>query len=215
METCRRYFIPVCLYPHTRYRTRSGLCELFRKYQLNRNSYLIVIADRLLGLDRLVTGRFWTEAGAFLRARREATQVYHLIRKTAIRAGNEETGQICYWDDISNMKDFQIVYSDIESFSENHPKFGRTVSDFVSERICRFGLSKSSREYAWEFDYIVSEIAMSVYCTEILSYTTEVWEKRVEDSGLDPIETLYEDFSDDLRGILNVDKLRRSASFLS
>src|SRR5262249_59589773 len=54
------YFIPVCLYPHTKYRTRAGVIYLLEKFELRSCDYLIVVADELLFLDRLVTGRFWT-----------------------------------------------------------------------------------------------------------------------------------------------------------
>ena len=38
-----RYFIPACLYPHTKYRTRAGVMALFQKFALEGNEYMIVM----------------------------------------------------------------------------------------------------------------------------------------------------------------------------
>jgi hypothetical protein len=40
-----RYFIPVCLYPHTKYRTHAGVAALIEKYELRHHDHLIVVAE--------------------------------------------------------------------------------------------------------------------------------------------------------------------------
>src|SRR6478672_2117901 len=96
-----RYFIPVCLYPHTKYRTKAGVSDLFRTYQLHLHEYLIVVADRLLVLDRLVTGRYWTEASATNKAKHEATQILKLIKNVSHKAGAQDNGRMVFWDEIT------------------------------------------------------------------------------------------------------------------
>src|SRR6516165_8662523 len=77
------FFVPVCLYPHTKYRTVDGILDLYRRFELHRCKHLIVVADSLLALDNLVTGRYWSYETVFLKARRDAKQVYNLIGKIA------------------------------------------------------------------------------------------------------------------------------------
>jgi hypothetical protein len=76
-------FIPVCLYPHTRYRTKAGISDLFNKFVLRRNKHLIVIADYLSGLDNILTGRFWSIDTAFIKARQEGRQIFKGTSKNA------------------------------------------------------------------------------------------------------------------------------------
>ena len=72
MEPRKKFFVPVCLYPHTKYRTRDGLEALFEKYSFAENQHVMVVADRLLALDRIVTGRYALPKNVYLKARKEA-----------------------------------------------------------------------------------------------------------------------------------------------
>src|SRR5215471_2000963 len=100
------YFVPVCLYPHTMYRTRDGVNTLFNKFRLCDHRYLIVVADRLLGLDRLVTGRYWSSEMVPEKARRDAVQVYKLIKRVAHQQKADSSGRICYWDEVASTSPF-------------------------------------------------------------------------------------------------------------
>ena len=42
MEPRKKFFVPVCLYPHTKYRTRDGLEALFEKYSFAENQHVMV-----------------------------------------------------------------------------------------------------------------------------------------------------------------------------
>jgi len=101
MSSETRYFIPVCLYPHTKYHTTAGVRALFDKYALRDHDYLIVVADRLLVLDRLVTGRYWTVSSAVNKAKQEAKQILSLIKRMSSRAGAQARGTIVCWDEIA------------------------------------------------------------------------------------------------------------------
>lgn len=107
----RRYFIPVCLYPHTLYRTYAGVSALFEKYELRAHDHLIVIADRLLVLDRLVTGRYWSANSAHIAARREAEQISKLIDRVSHKSGAQARGRIVFWDDIAETADYAACAS--------------------------------------------------------------------------------------------------------
>src|ERR1700733_8723845 len=106
MPSGNRYYIPVCLYPHTKYRTSAGLDALFQKFALHHHDHLIVIADRLLVLDRLVTGRYWTISSARTKAKQEAKQILSLIQRISSKAEARPRGKIICWDDIAETTEY-------------------------------------------------------------------------------------------------------------
>ena len=105
--SANRYFVPVCLYPHTTYRTRNGLTELINKFSLADHDHLIVVADHLLALDNLVTGRFWNPDMVYEKARRQGSQIFRLIKKTAKREESAKRMKLFFWDDISTQRQFR------------------------------------------------------------------------------------------------------------
>jgi hypothetical protein len=187
-----RYFIPVCLYPHTKYRTRTGVTDLFEKYELRSHPYLIVVADRLLVLDRLVTGRYWTLASAVVKARREASQIVRLIRRIAYKAGAVVNGRIVYWNEVAETAQFAQFAQHMQQGVLADGLLAEGIEQFVERRVERFGLgSAPDRERNYEREYLLSEICMSVFCTEILGFSTEVWERAPAIGVPDPLRLLY------------------------
>jgi hypothetical protein len=188
-----RYFVPICLYPHTAYRTHDGVEYLFEKYELQQHDYMIVIADRLLALDRLVTGRYWSVDTVYVKAKQEAGQIHNLIAKVSHRAEAHERGSIAYWDEIVShwrFEEFSIRMRD-EVLAD---QLLRTALDeFVSRRVSRFGLgSNLQREREFEREYLLGEVCMSVFCTEVLGYCIEVWERPPAPDLPDPLKLLYD-----------------------
>ncbi len=210
-----RFFIPVCLYPHTRYRTRQGLLDLVGKFDLSAFDHLIVVADRLLALDRIVTGRFWNETAVFDKARRESKDVFRLIRKVADSQGMRARCRLAYWDDIAASPDFGAFSARLLAACRAEAAFMAQVERFVEARILRFGQGVDpERERRAEFDYILGEISMSVYCTEVLLYWNEIWERPLEPGTLDPLGLLYQGFPQVVRAACGHDRTRRRLSFL-
>ncbi len=188
-----RYFIPVCLYPHTRYRTRSGIEALFTKYGLHEHEYLIVVADRLLVLDRLVTGRYWTLDSATRKARREAEQIAGLIKRTARKLDAAERGRILLWDEIAEGRGYPEFAQRLQGAVLADRRLTGAIDEFVARRVERFGLgSEPDRECDYEREYLLSELTMSVYCTEMLRFCVEVWERPPAAGSPDPLKVLYE-----------------------
>jgi hypothetical protein len=192
MIAAARYFVPVCLYPHTKYRTAEGVADLFEKYQLGSHPYLIVVADRLLVLDRLVTGRYWTIESAVIKARQEAKQVFRLIRRTAHKAGAQAQGQIVFWDEIAGTLRFAEFAWRLREKVQADRMLSDAIDEFVERRVTRFGLgSAPERERDYEREYLLSEVCMSVFCTEALGFSTEVWERPPQPEVPDPLKLLY------------------------
>jgi len=48
------------------------------------------------------------------------------------------------------------------------------------------------QERGYEREYLLSEICMSTYCTEVLGFSHEVWERPPALGAPDPLKTLYE-----------------------
>lgn len=197
MDEIDACFAPVCLYPHTAYRTADGVRALFERYLSKAEKYLIVVADRLLALDRLVTGRFLSESGVFVTSRREAEQVARLIRRIQKQCGAQGSGSVVYWDEIADLKQYteftekflEAILGDSEMFS--------CIVNFVERRVERFGLGASStKERAYEQEYLLSEICMSVFCTEVLGYAKEIWERPPPKDVPDPLKALYQNHRD-------------------
>ena len=189
-----RCFIPVCLYPHTRYRTAAGVSGLFEKYELRLHDHLIVIADRLLVLDRLVTGRYWTANSALIAARREADQIFKLINRVSHKSGAQARGRIVFWDDIAETADYAACASRLQKEILGDDTLATTIEKFASKRVKRFGLGAAlDRELGYEREYLLSEVCMSVYCTEVLGYWMEVWERPPAQDVPDPLKVLYDD----------------------
>jgi tRNA-dependent cyclodipeptide synthase len=188
-----RYFVPVCLYPHTRYRTALGVTTLFERYMLSSREYLIIVADRLLVLDRLVTGRYFTVNSAISKARKEAKQVVSLIRRIAQKVGANATGRIVYWDDVAETAEFSEFASRLRGAVLTDDFLAPAIEEFIDRRVKRFGLgSDPYREREYERDYLLSEVCMSVYCTEVLGFCNEVWERPPPLDIPDPLKLLYE-----------------------
>ena len=192
MTSAARYFVPVCLYPHTRYRTNAGVAALFEKYELSRHDHLIVVADRLLVLDRLMSGRHWTIGGAFEKARREAREIFNLIKRASHKFGAHTRGRVAYWDEIAETAQFAEFAQRLRSEVLADFVLSAAIEEFVDRRVKRFGLgSAPDRERDYEREYLLSEVCMSVFCTEVLGFSTEVWECPPAPDVPDPLKLLY------------------------
>ena len=193
MTEFEAYFTPVCLYPHTAYRSAEGVRTLFEKYLSRAEKYLIIVADRLLALDKLVAGRFLSETGVFISARREAEQVRRLIMRIEKQFGVPHSGKVLLWDEIANTTEYREFASRLTPEVMNNDELAYYINSFVESRVERFGLGASpAKERAYELEYLLSEICMSVFCTEMLGYAREIWERPPPEGSPDPLRILYE-----------------------
>jgi tRNA-dependent cyclodipeptide synthase len=194
VEMSHRIYAPVCLYPHTKYRTTEGLANLFRTYEFHKYDYLIVIADRLLALDKLVTGRYWSHGSVFRKARAEAVQIFNLIRRISRQAKAQATGRIVYWDEIAETENYRNFSQRMCAGFLAEPALRGSLEDGVARRVERFALaSATEKEHGFEREYLLSEVCMSVFCTEVLDYSQEIWERPPAAEVPDPLKLLYRD----------------------
>lgn len=187
-----RYFVPVCLYPHTKYRTAAGVTALFEKYIVSSREYLIIIADRLLVLDRLITGRYFTVNSAISKARKEAEQVSSLIERIVRKVGVGAAGRVVFWDEVADTAEFGEFALQLRQAVSADAFLAGAIEEFIDRRVKRFGSgSEPGREREHERDYLLSEVCMSVYCTEVLGLCNEVWERPPAPNIPDPLKLLY------------------------
>lgn len=192
-----RYFVPVCLYPHTRYRTEAGVTALFEKYIVSSREYLIIVADRLLVLDRLITGRYFTVNSAVHKARKEAEQVSSLIERIARKVGAGTVGRVVFWDEVAVTAEFGEFAPRLRQAVSADAFLAGVIEEFIDRRVKRFGSgSEPEREREHERDYLLSEVCMSVYCTEVLGLRNEVWGRPPAPEIPDPLKLLYAHRSD-------------------
>jgi hypothetical protein len=158
---------------------------------------LIVVADRLLAYDNLVRGRYWSYDSVFVKARREASQIVRLIEHVAAKAKARSTGKIVYWDQIAEMEQFNQFSQRMRTEFLGVEALATAVDRFAKGRVERFGLGSSpERERDFEREYLLSEVCMSVYCTEVLGFSDEVWERPSKPELPDPLGLLYHDHAD-------------------
>jgi hypothetical protein len=168
--------------------------DLYRRFELHRCKHLIVVADSLLALDNLVTGRYWSYATVFLKARRDAKQVYNLIGKIASKQTKRNgKSKLCYWDDIAGTEEFKEFAESMRGGFLAQGLLASSLEQFVTARVSRFGLgSAPEQDRAFEREYLLSEVCMSVFCTEVLGYWQEIWERPPAPETPDPLKLLYE-----------------------
>ncbi|MBT5496106.1 MAG: hypothetical protein HOK54_10220 [Alphaproteobacteria bacterium] len=214
MMASDKLYIPVCLYPHTSYRTKAGVEHLMTAMTLGERDFLIVIADHLLALDRIVTGRVVTEKNVYRTARRDAEQVYRLIRRTLQRADIDVEDRLQYWAHIGEDPAYGEFSSMLRDAVSRDSGMTAEIDRFVDARIKRYAMgSNDTAERAAQLDYLMSEVCMSVYCSEILGYETEVWERPPKPEVPDPLKVLYASHRSIVEGVIGK-SCRRELVFL-
>ena len=121
------------------------------------------MADRLLVLDRLMSGRHWTIGGAFEKARREAREIFNLIKRASHKFGAHTRGRVAYWDEIAETAQFAEFAQRLRSEVLANSVLSAAIEEFVDRRVKRFGLgSAPDRERDYEREYLLSEVCMSL-----------------------------------------------------
>lgn len=200
----------MCMYPHTKYRTNKGLLFLFEKFSLYSSEYIIVVADRLNALDNLLTGKYVRKNNVFLKSRAEAEQFMKQAKKISKQSGAISSGQFYYWDELASQPEYLDFYELLKEEIFANKSMTNVIQKFINNRVERYGLGLSKAdEEKYELDYILGEISMSVYCTEILRFNTEIWEKPISADMPDPLSVLYSENLDIIRKIARAEPSRK------
>ena len=131
---------------------------------------------------------------AAIAARREVEQIAKLIKRISHKSEAQARGRIVFWDEIAETAEFVAFASRLQKEVLADDMLAETIEKFVCGRVDRFGLGAApDRERDYEREYLLSEVCMSVYCTEMLRYSTEVWERPPARDVPDPLNLLYDE----------------------
>ena len=157
MTSAARYFVPVCLsIPIARYRTNAGVAALFEKYRAQpsrpsdrrgRPSARARPPDERPALD---------DRRGIEKARREAREIFNLIKRASHKFGAHTRGRVAYWDEIAETAQFA------ESPSACGAKSWPTLCSAPPSRNSWTGASSAS---AWAAHRIVSATtSANIFC---------------------------------------------------
>ena len=204
-----RIYLPVCLYPHTAYRRSDVMRSIYKTYFAQAAASLVVVADDLLAYDSIVTGRFWTVEGALIKARRQGNELLRMVNRVRKTVPGVRRNSLHVWRDLTENEDFRALARAVDRFPNDDPGFNDVLAAFIDCRVQRFGWKQDPEVYAWERRYAVEEIAMSIYTTEMLGYSTEIWEKATNAGEPDPLGFLYAERNPDVRAWTGQDTTAR------
>lgn len=169
----------------------------------------VLVCDDLHAINQLMVLRYkeWTSA-------EQAARYQGALRKRqaentleALDLGAQATVRV--WREVACEERFAKMFSQVEELASSDPRFSEILQRFVGSHndILRRVLHPQAAEL--ERSYILNEIAMSTYVTEILGYPTEIWETAPKQNLPDPLGFLYRERTDWLMNILEVSKLSR------
>jgi hypothetical protein len=133
----------------------------------------------------------------FAKARSDSKQVYNLITNLSYKLSANSHGEIVYWDQVADSDNYKRFSARMRSVFLSEKTLASELRKFVKLRVDRFGLgAEPDREADFEREYLLSEVCMSVFCTEVLGYCHEIWERPPAPQIPDPVKLLYNRFAD-------------------
>ena len=214
-----RYFIPVFLYPHVKYRTRHGILDLIAKYRLADHDHLVVVADEVQtgetspAVGRMRDGPQWQTERA--RTLLDRSEVLRLFGSEVHDRDERQRGALVSWGQITKTAPFAALEARLSENVTANPRLMQTMGRAVERRLALLSQPNGFESaYQAEFDAALGEIAMSLYCTEVLSYRTEIWERPLDADSIDPLGTVYRDHPDIVRAACQRSRTMRRLEFL-
>lgn len=116
-----------------------------------------------------------------------------------------ENIEVVTWRSLAELQDFKILLKQLENLLENDKIFNDFVNSIIIELKNRYFNDKQI-DKKLEKQYLLWEIAISIYITEIMGYNVEIYPS----SDIDFMNYLYKNYSTPLKKLLNNKKLRRS-----
>jgi hypothetical protein len=105
-----------------------------------------------------------------------------------------QCGKVVFWDEVGDTAQFQEFAKRMREGFLADKLLSGTLERFVSQRVNRFGMGSSpEKEFGYEREYLLSEVCMSVFCSEVLGYWQEIWERPPAPNVPDPIKLLYDE----------------------
>ena len=189
-------FAPVCMYANSLYRTRQGVEFVVQRFLEPAERTLLLICDEIYAFSLLSK----TEERFLKPAREKANNLGdnldRMIAKVLSRSPAAETTRQARWADIAGHADYQRVRQAMEASLPANPDIAWHIDRFVTHFVPSDGGEPDRWAKRWEREYVVAEIAMSLYVTQALGYSFELWEKPAPAGVVDPIGYLYRERPD-------------------
>jgi tRNA-dependent cyclodipeptide synthase len=186
-------FIPICLYTRTFYRKKENMKYIFSKYVQPSEATLILICDDLHAYNLIIRGNCSSVDEAFKKARNQGENLRSMILNVRRQFADVKNIIIAKWIDIAGQNKYIELYQKLKSILGQGKDLADIVNEFVTSYMRKFYWRRVNEETAkWEKRYLLEEISMSIYVTEILGYPRELWENAPNPKFPDPIGYLYE-----------------------
>jgi len=206
-------FIPICLYSNTFYRKKENIKYLFSKYIQTSESALVVICDSLHAYNLIIRGSCSTIDEAFERAKRQGENLLSMIRNVQKKFTEVDNLWIAMWNEITTQNKYLEILQNLKSIVEQDKELEAVVNKFITLYVRKFRWNPSEAT-KWEERYLLEEVTMSIYVTEILGYSRELWEKAPEPDFPDPIGYLYQNRSELIQRLVGKKILNRRLEIL-
>lgn len=214
----KKAFVPICLYNNGFFLKGENL-RFFLYIFSDYDEIMFVIVDRLYGNNLLIKNKVHNLEEAITSYNKRGGDIYSFTNKIV----NEYMAtyklppriQIVRWDNIASDELYISLKKDIELKFADNLFLSHYSNMFIVNNLKKMTSLITDDKFRLEYDYLFSEIAMSIYMTEFLGYTNEVWEKPQDLTLPDPINVLYSNEKETLYSILKKESSFRVQSYLS
>lgn len=193
-------FVPICLYSTSFYYQKRNIEYLYDNFLKFFPKSLIVIADDLKAYNLIIRNEENDSLSAIERARKKGDEIRNMV-ENSLKKFNDNRIQITKWIDLKETKSFKQIFENVKNEIEADPDLEIIVEQFIKYNLHKFSAEGESDSHIYERLYIFEEISMSIYATEILGFTTELWEKIPEKHSPDPLKYLFENKRSTLKRI--------------
>ncbi|MDH5543698.1 MAG: hypothetical protein OEY64_12120 [Nitrospinota bacterium] len=187
---------------------------IFTNYLLPAEAGVIMICDDLHAYNLILNGSCSTIEQAYKKAYMQAENLHNMLTNIHRKFPESEQISIVRWIDIAGQKECKKLLKNLHQFVNNDNNFRDIINKFILLNLNNFRWNGNKETLVWEERYILEEIMMSIYITEILGYPRELWENAPKPEIPDPIAYLYNNRPDVLRMLTKKNILERKLEIL-
>jgi hypothetical protein len=206
MQLAQRAFVPICSYSrrlHARVSATHALALVTNQF----SESLILIADSLQEINLMRKGL--SPSVAARNANIDASNLTSMCN-TIVRSNGWKNLAIVRMSEVLASEDLQRIRDALLWALQREPAFTREAQRFTSWAARKFSWEPVAHAGALEMEYLRSEALVSLYVTEVLGYTCEIWEKLPGPAVPDPLAVAYEAASKSLCIVLQKNTLQRT-----
>lgn len=188
----RNFFLPVCLYATTKYRQKSFFENLLMNLTANYKNGLILVCDEARVFDLLITGKCINENEARAKATADGKNILRMI-ENLLSGHNYRQLSLSNWNAVSSSPRYAELEESIVKALANDAEFSEVFESYARALLRKLRRPKAVDIFNYEMRYLLNEVVMSIYVSEILGFPDEIWEVKAIEKPIDPITFLYED----------------------